>query len=180
MKPSTATDLSPNALYTVAVPKFLLLYLMTGGVYLFYWSYRNWAAYKKNTGAAITPLVRGLFWPFFILDLFDKVHIGLAMQGRSYKHSLEIRALLIMLLVMFIVLLFTFFDRPSDAHFVYVADAVLIVCGGFLFVGAQRAINVLAGDARGLSNSLMAWSNYAWMCLGCAGWLALMRYFPFA
>ena len=174
MKPSTATDLSPNAFYTVAIPKFLLLYLMTGGVYMFYWSYRNWATYKKTTGAAITPLIRGLFWPFFILELFDKVQIGLDMKGRSCKLHLETRALLIMLLVMFFVLLFTFFDRPSDAPFVYLADAVLIACSGFLFIGAQRAINVLGSDPQGLGNSRFSRVNMAWMSAGVLCLLIVM------
>lgn len=174
MKPSTATDLSPNGLYTVAIPKFLLLYLLTCGGYLFYWSYRNWATYKKTTGAAITPVVRGLFWPFFILDLFDKVQTTLAMDGRSCPHSLENRALLIMLLVMFSVLLFTFFGRPSDAPFIYVADAILIVSTGFLFLGAQRAINLLGSDPQGCGNSKFSRMNLGWMSAGVVGLVCLI------
>lgn len=72
MKPTIATDDRPGALYTVAIPHFLLLYVLTGGCYLFYWSYRNWASYKAHTGAAITPVVRGLLWPFLFWSCSTK------------------------------------------------------------------------------------------------------------
>ncbi|MBO6279251.1 MAG: hypothetical protein J6N20_17815 [Pseudomonas sp.] len=172
MKPSTATDLSPNGLYTVAIPKFLMLYLLTGGGYLFYWSYRNWAAYKQATGAMITPVIRGLFWPFFILELFDNVQTSLGMKEAPCQRNLEARALLIMLLVMLSVLLLTFFDRPSDATGVYLLDGALIAGSGFLFLEAQRAINVLGSDPQGRGNRRLSGKNVAWMSVGV---LCLLR-----
>lgn len=175
MKPSTATDLSPNGLYTVAIPKFLMLYLLTGGGYLFYWSYRNWAAYKNATGAVITPVMRGLLWPFFILELFDKVQTGLDMRREPCQWHLETRALLIMLLVMFSVLLFTFFGQPSEIPFVYAVDAVLTVGTGCLFLGAQRAINQLGSDPHGCGNSRVSWVNMGWMSAGVLA-LVLVKY----
>ena len=148
MKPTIATDDRPGALYTVAIAHFVLLYVLTCGTYLFYWSYRNWASYKQHTGTAITPVVRGLLWPFFILELFDKVQNALDRAQHPHCWYPESRALLIMLLVMLSVLLFTFPDRPLGMVCVYVAEAVLIALGGCLFVGAQRAINLLSGPAQ--------------------------------
>lgn len=148
MKPTIATDDRPGALYTVAIPHFLLLYVLTCGCYLFYWSYRNWAFYKAHSGAAITPVIRGLLWPFFVLELFDKVQNALDRAQQPHRWYPESRALLIMLLVMLSVLLFTFPDRPLGMVCVYVAEAVLIAISGYLFMGAQRAINLLSGDTR--------------------------------
>ena len=179
MKPITATDLSPGALYTVAIRKFLMLYLLTGGGYLFYWSYRNWATYKKTTGAAITPVVRGLFWPFFILELFDNIQRSLDIRGRGYFWYCEARGLLIMLVVMICILLSLFFDRPSDTVFVLVVDAVLMAGSLFLFIGAQRAINILADDPQGLGNHGFSSGDVLWTLLGgmC---MALVVYIVFA
>lgn len=33
--------LGPSALYVVSVTKFVVMYLLTGGGYIVYWSYRN-------------------------------------------------------------------------------------------------------------------------------------------
>ncbi|KQB51618.1 hypothetical protein AQS70_04805 [Pseudomonas endophytica] len=146
MKPTTATIGSPSELYTVSIPKFVLLYLMTGGGFLFYWSYRNWAFYKKTDGVSITPVMRGLFWPFFTLELFEKIQSGLDKARQPLCWHPESRALLIMLLVMLSVLLLTFFDRPLDRLFICAANIVLFICIGCLFIGAQRAINVLQSN----------------------------------
>ena len=104
--PSQCDDQRIN-LYVVSVSKFLLLYGFTAGGYMVYWSYRNWASYKAETGAPIAPLLRAALWPFFILPLFEVVQNGLDRTGRCYFWQPETRGLLIMLLVMFSVLVST-------------------------------------------------------------------------
>jgi len=163
MKPTTATDGRPRVLYIVSIHKFVLLYLMTGGGYLFYWSYLNWMSYKKASGVAITPMARGLFWPFCILSLFEKVQHELDRQGLSCRWHPEIRGLLIMLMVMTSVLTFTFFSRPLDTPYVLLANGVLILSSVCLFIGAQRAINLLSGDPTGRGNCSFSLANLAWM-----------------
>ena len=159
-------DDDKNRLYIVSVTKFLLLYALTAGGYVFYWSYRNWASYKEVTGAPITPLIRAVFWPFFILSLFEQVQNGLDMKGRSYVWHPETRGLLIMFLVMFSVLVSMFFNRPTDTVFVLFANLVLIACGAGMFVEAQRAINVLSGDPNGSCNRALSGTNLVWMAVG--------------
>ena len=186
MNPLTATgctlldkralpDDEQSGLYIVSVTKFLLLYALTAGGYMFYWSYRNWAAYKELTGAPITPLIRSVFWPFFILCLFEKVQNGLDMKGRTYFWHHETRGLLIMFLVMLSVLLSLFFNRPSDTVFVLFANLVLIACGAGMFVEAQRAINVLSDDPNGRCNSALSGTNVVWMAVGVL-YMALVVY----
>ena len=85
---------------------------------------------------------------FFVLELFDKVQNALDRAQQPHRWYPESRALLIMLLVMLSVLLFTFPDRPLGMVCVYVAEAVLIAISGYLFMGAQRAINLLSGDTQ--------------------------------
>lgn len=190
MKPTTAHNTcapdgkralfdGPYPLYVVSVTKFVLLYLLTGGGYIFYWSYRNWACFKGIGGAPIMPLMRGLFWPFFILELFDNIQRSLDIRGRGYFWYCEARGLLIMLVVMICILLSLFFDRPSDTVFVLVVDAVLMAGSLFLFIGAQRAINILADDPQGLGNHGFSSGDVLWTFLGgmC---MALVVYIVFA
>lgn len=158
--------LGPSELYVVSVTKFVVLYLLTGGGYIVYWSYRNWATYKERVGADILPLVRAVLWPFFILDLFDKIQNGLELAGRQCRWHPEPRALLIMLMVMISTLFAMFFDSPDDAGVVFIANALLITVSVFLFVGAQRAINLLAADGLGCSNCSFSVSNVVWALIG--------------
>ena len=158
--------LGPSALYVVSVTKFVVMYLLTGGGYIVYWSYRNWATYKQRVGADICPLVRAVLWPFFILELFDKIQNGLELAGRPCRWHPEPRALLIMLMVMISTLFAMFFDSPADAGLVFIANTLLITLSVFLIVGAQRAINLLADDSLGFSNCNFSVSNVCWTLVG--------------
>ncbi|WP_218727605.1 hypothetical protein [Pseudomonas sp. D1HM] len=101
-----------------------------------------------------------------ILSLFEKVQNGLETAGRSCQWYPEARGLLIMLLVLISVLLSPFFSPLSGTLFVFIADMVLIAAGTGLFVGAQRAINLLHDDPQGRSNSVLSVGNLVWMVLG--------------
>ena len=131
-----------------------------------YWSYRNWASYKAVSGASITPGGRGVLWPFFILPLFEVVQNGLDRSGRYYFWQPETRGLVIMGLVMFSVLVNTFFTRPSDEAYVLFANVALIAVCCAMLVAAQRAINTLAGDPQGSHNKALNGINIAWMVVG--------------
>ncbi|WP_307987685.1 hypothetical protein [uncultured Pseudomonas sp.] len=143
-----------------------------------YWSYRNWASYKAETGAPIAPLLRAALWPFFILPLFEVVQNGLDRTGRCYFWQPETRGLLIMLLVMFSVLVSTLFTRPADAVYVLFTNAVLITGCCAMLVAAQRAINMLAGDPQGSVNKALSCANFAWMVAGTL-LMAIVGYMEF-
>ena len=165
-KATSRSDDERIKLYVVSVTKFVLLYALTAGGYIFYWSYRNWASCKALTGSPIAPLLRAALWPFFILPLFDKVQNGLDKTGRSYFWQPQTRGLLIMLLVMLSVLVTTSVTRPSDLAFVFIANTALIASCCAMFVEAQRAINTLAGDPLGSHNNAFSCSNIVWMVMG--------------
>lgn len=161
----------PGELYVVSIRKFVLLYVFTCSGYVFYWSYRNWLSCKDMTGADIMPVLRGVFWPFFILSQFEYVQLRLDMAGRSHCWHPDTRGLLLMLLVWIGVLLSMLFTRPSDTSFVFAVYMLLIAGGLFLWIGAQRAINVLQGDPKGSCNDTVSGCNVLWMM---AGGLALL------
>ena len=69
-------------------------------------------------------------------------------------------------LVMFSVLVNTFFTRPSDEAYVLFANVALIAVCCAMLVAAQRAINTLAGDPQGSHNKALNGINIAWMVVG--------------
>ena len=66
-----------------------------------------------------------------------------------------------------------FFDSQADAGVVFIANTLLITLSVFLFVGAQRAINLLAGDSLGCSNCTFSVINVFWAFIG-AGSVVLL------
>lgn len=51
--------------YPIAIFKFILLSVMTRGIYLSYWMYRNWKYLKNQDRSSIMPIARSFFFPIF-------------------------------------------------------------------------------------------------------------------
>ncbi|MFK8028962.1 MAG: DUF3857 domain-containing protein [Gammaproteobacteria bacterium] len=56
--------------YPIAVWKFVLLSVVSFGIYISYWMYRNWKAVKLETNAPIMPFWRAVFSPAWVYPLF--------------------------------------------------------------------------------------------------------------
>lgn len=56
-----------DELYVVSITKFLLLYVITLGGYMLYWTYRNWKCYRYVAEVDIMPVMRGGILAVFYL-----------------------------------------------------------------------------------------------------------------
>lgn len=56
--------------YPVTNTKFILYSIFTLGLFINYWSYRNWKAIKIQQNSHIMPIARGIFSLFFFYPLF--------------------------------------------------------------------------------------------------------------
>ena len=81
-----------------------------------------------------------------------------------------------MLMVMISTLFAMFLDSPEDAGVVLIANTLLIIVSVFLFVGAQRAINLLANDRLGCSNCTFSVGNVFWALAGAVSVALLALY----
>ncbi|NOY41350.1 MAG: hypothetical protein GXP26_05880 [Planctomycetes bacterium] len=78
MDESLVDDRTPTAVYyPVSLSKFIVLSLLTGGVYELYWFYKNWRFVRDRDNSTIRPFWRALFAPLWcaalILDLRESV-----------------------------------------------------------------------------------------------------------
>ena len=59
--------------YPVSLSKFIVLSLLTGGIYELYWFYKNWRFVRDRDNSTIRPFWRALFSPLWcaalVLDL---------------------------------------------------------------------------------------------------------------
>ena len=74
-------DTSKPAEY-FAVPLWLLVLftLLSGGVYMLYWGYRNWKSYQKATNDDVSPASNAFFFNLTVIPLFSKMSITLKSQ----------------------------------------------------------------------------------------------------
>ena len=64
---------SPGAKQVVSVTKFFLLNLLTLGVYVVYWGWKNWEILKRVKGLKVSPGARGFFIVFTSFSLFKEI-----------------------------------------------------------------------------------------------------------
>ena len=79
--------------------RFILLSLLTLGLYKTYWFYKDWAAIKKAERTRIHPLLRALFYMFFIYSLFERMDRAAKVHG--YKRILSASWLYLLFIVGF-------------------------------------------------------------------------------
>ena len=71
--PISDTERTRGAYYPVSLPKFLILSVLTFGLFEFYWLYKNWAFIKERDRSDILPVARAIFGVFFLYSLINDV-----------------------------------------------------------------------------------------------------------
>lgn len=158
-------------LYVVSINKCLILFVITIGGYAMYWSYRNWVFYRDARGAEITPLMRGIFWPFFIMPLFERINAGLQTTGEVCRWYPTLRGVSLIGVTVLSFIAPFFLDGPADPRLAFAISASTLAVTTYCFIGAQRAINRLAGDPEGTSNREFTTANILWIMLGGVYWV---------
>ena len=62
-----------GAYYPVSLPKFVILSVLTFGLFEFYWLYKNWVFIKERDHSHIRPLARAFFGVLFLYSLIEDV-----------------------------------------------------------------------------------------------------------
>src|SRR4051812_25913046 len=70
-----------GAYYPCTIPKLLVLYPATLGLYGVYWFYQHWTREQLRTREAITPLARAWFCPIWCYDLVRRMNATAAIAG---------------------------------------------------------------------------------------------------
>lgn len=158
-------------LYVVSSIKFLVLFVITIGGYAMYWSYRQWVFYRDARGAEVTPFMRGIFWPFFIMPLFERINVGLKATSEVCRWYPTPRGLLLIGVTVLSFITPFFLDPLSDHRLAFAITVTTLAVTTYCFSGAQRAINRLAGDPEGSSNREFTAANILWIMLGGVYWV---------
>lgn len=164
------------AFYVVSRRKFAILYLGTWGLYSLYWFYKNWDNYRDarpfdSQESAIWPVPRAIFSIFFIHSLFRRIKaLGEpAALVQSWRNTLHAWLLVVLLVVSST--LSKAADKGIGSPTTDVASVAMLLPMLFVFLHAQRMINLTCNDPEGASNDRLTKANKAWVVAGGILWL---------
>lgn len=161
--------------YVVSPKKFLLLFIMTLGVYEVFWFYQNWQNFKLYTKQNMWPIARGIFSILFAHKLFDAVNKTLITKNSTHQWS---PSTLATVFVVFSIIA-RVIDRQTPEEgvnailgFVLGTAASGVVC--WVLYQAQLAVNIACDDPDGQSNRELTSWNWIWILLGGLAWAAIL------
>lgn len=166
--------------YVVSTRKFLVLYLLTFGLYGVYWFYQNWARYNRHSpyaaraGNKLWPLPRAIFSIFFTHDLFRKIktNAGLDPKVGAWAEKSEATILVALLLVSNVL------DRAANKSLgspvTDILSLLILFPLAYYFTRAQEMINACCRDPQGRGNSAFSAANYAWIVAGGLLWILVL------
>lgn len=76
-----------GAYFPCSIPKLLVLYPATFGIYGVYWFYQHWVREQLRTRDAISPLARAWFCPIWCYDLARRMNATAALAGVRGSYS---------------------------------------------------------------------------------------------
>jgi hypothetical protein len=161
------TSVTTPAFFVVSQRKLWVMAIITAGLYVVYWIYRNWKLYKTCVDPTIMPIVRTVFGVFFIASLFTKIQRRL--QAFGIAHPWHPRALATLFILATCMAVFRVW--VPNAYAALGLLIIAIVVQTFSLARAQGAINVLENDLQGQANSRFTAANWVWILVGACFWL---------
>lgn len=157
--------------YIVGPTKFLLLSILTMGLYLVYWFYRHWKMIKLRDDSSIWPIPRGLFYIFFTHSLFSDIDEKILRNRLEFNWSPGVTATLVVLISIASNIAGRLSAQNIGSPAMDFISVGLIPLLAFIALTAQKAANVASGDPNGESNSKLTGANWAWLILGGLFWI---------
>jgi hypothetical protein len=173
-------QLRQQTFYIVSIKKFAILYLITVGLYQFYWFYKNWKCYKlegirrEHDGADIWPLARTMFPVFFVHQLYREIkdHAAGHPVVEAWDNGKQATFLVLLLIVGQVLDRLVY--RDIGAPYTDIVSFVILAPLLSLFLNAQHMINLSCNDPNGETNDRFTWANYVWIALGIAFWILIV------
>lgn len=156
--------------YVVSPTKFLLLSILTAGLYLAYWMYRNWRQIKAVDNSNIWPVPRGIFSIFFMHSLLADVQASFVRQGKDYEWNPTLIATTFVALAVISTVAGQFVNYTAQSMLIYLPLLAMPVLYGIVLLGAQKGINAASDDVGGSGNANLTVANYLWMIFGVLMW----------
>ncbi len=164
--------------FPVSEGKLITLYILSFGLYGFYWFYKNWQLQQARMNKKISPFLRAMFSIFFTHSLFR--HINEKARLLEKKHQFNAN----MLATAFVgaVIVSNILDRISmnsglladmSSNKVIITSVILFLLSTYPLVKVQATVNRINNDILGYLNHKYSIWNYLLIVSGIIFWLMM-------
>jgi len=171
---ATASDVQ-RPFYVVSKTKFMTLFMLTFGLYLLYWAYKNWQQFKQASGQPMWPIARAMLMLFYTHALYREANTLIKKSGRRYDWLPWNLATQFVVMLLISKGLDGMVKRNTGYPLTDIASLALLPIQALVTFKGQRGLNEAAGDPLGASNDRLTPLNYVVMVPGVLVW-ALMLY----
>jgi hypothetical protein len=133
--------------FPVSVSKFIVMSLVTFGLYEVYWCYQNWVRIESRTREPMRPIWRAVFAVFWIGNLFERMRADLKRASVPVSWSPTLLA------VLFFVLSISWRLPGFYWNIGFLTFAVFIPV-----IRSVRELNVRSGAREGLNEGYSGWT----------------------
>ncbi|MEB0044287.1 hypothetical protein [Pseudomonas sp. DC1.2] len=147
-----------------------MLLIFSFGLFFYYWSFKNWSLYKRETQTDIWPWARGFFYIFFIHKLYRRADEKIRHSGLTQKWDFEQWATVFVVLTVVVNLLSTLTTRVNGFGFLAGWVLLILPLRAWVLSKSQPMLNAASNDPLGLSNSRFTAWNYLFMVPGLLLW----------
>jgi len=164
--------------FPVSEGKLITLYILSFGLYGFYWFYRNWQLQQPKMDKKISPFWRATFSIFFTHALFSRIDESARKLEQKHRFSANTLATLFVAAVVVGNLL----DRGSmnsgllagiTSNSVIITSLLLFILSVYPLVRVQATVNRINNDILGYLNHKYSIWNYLLIALGIIFWLTM-------
>ena len=172
------TEHSTTEFFPVSEGKLITLYILSFGLYGFYWFYKNWQLQQPKMDKKILPFMRATFSIFFTHSLFKRIDARAANLEQKHKFNASTLATLFVATV----IVSNILDRSSmnsgiiagiTSNSVIITSLVLFIISAYPLVAVQATVNRINNDMLGYLNHKYSIWNYLLIALGIIFWLIL-------
>ncbi len=151
----------------VSPRKLLVMSFATAGLYLFHWTFKNWALHRDATGDNVWPLPRTIFCVFYTHSLLRHIaNHDTSGHRRAWDSDSYATALVLVMLANY-ALSWT----GQGSRIISGLAFLMLIPTTLLTKQVQIEINARCGDPEGSSNDSITGANIGWIVVGAVFWL---------
>jgi len=167
--------------FPVSEGKLITLYILSFGLYGFYWFYKNWQMQQPKMDKKIWPVMRATFSIFFTHSLFRRIDERAKELKLDQKDTFNANTLAT--LFVGAVIVSNLLDRSSmnsgmmmgmTSSKVIITSVILFLLSTYPLVKVQATVNRINNDMLGYLNHKYNVWNYLLIALGVVFWLMMV------
>lgn len=162
--------------FPVSESKLMTLYILSFGMYGFYWFYKNWKCLQPRMPENISPSLRATFYIFYTHALFQQIYQRTAHLQQKHRFNASklatffVSCVVIGTLIDSLSAVSSLLDNLSSRFF-DITSLTLFIISVYPLAKVQATANRINNDILGYLNHKYSLLNYLLIALGVTFWM---------